>query len=527
MDSLQPNVDEREIFTRGPVVVFKWRNEPGWPVDYASRNVLDVFGYTTDAFVSGEVAYSDLVDSEDLKRVGAEVQAACEAGASEFTHEPYRVRRADGQQIWLFDHTNLIRDEAGEITHFHGYVIDITAQVEAQEENRRLAQQLLQAQKLESLGILAGGLAHDFNNVLTGVMGHAALARFAHEDGRPEQALESMEQVEALSLQAADLCKQLLAYSGRGKFVVRPLDVSRVVREVASMLQVAISKKAELVLELPEGLTAILGDRAQLQQIVMNLLSNASDALGEASGTIQVRVSEREVGAAELAELTPGCGPLEPGRYLSLLVEDDGVGMSAETKERLFEPFYTTKFAGRGLGLAAVLGIIRSHQGGIFLRSREGEGTRFELVFPPCDAPALPDHEPEVSDRPLPKGGGTVLLVDDEAILRQVGGRLLGLLGYEVELAVDGMDALEKLRDHGERYRFVVLDQAMPRLSGRETLQELRQLLPELPVILCSGYNQEQAIDADQEGASLEFLQKPYRLEQLTRAIERATGGSK
>ncbi|MBL4849170.1 MAG: PAS domain-containing protein [Planctomycetes bacterium] len=300
MEPIQTPIDEREIFTSGPVVVFKWRNAPGWPVEYVSRNVSDVFGHPTEAFLRGDIAYSELIHPDDLERVGREVQAACEGDVTAFTHQPYRMRRADGTWIWLYDHTNLVRDAAGVITHFHGYVIDITGQVEAEEENRRLEQQFLHAQKLESLGLLAGGLAHDFNNVLTGILGYAILTKRAQLAGKTEESLEAIGQVEALSLQAAELCRQLLAYSGRGKFVVRPLDLSQAVREVVGMLQMAVSKKTALRLDLPAGLPLVMADLSQLQQVIMNLVGNASDALGEAGGEIRVRISERELRPREL-----------------------------------------------------------------------------------------------------------------------------------------------------------------------------------------------------------------------------------
>jgi PAS domain S-box-containing protein len=514
-------VDEREIFTSGPVVVFKWRNAPGWPVEYCSRNVQDIFGHTAEDFLTGSIAYSDLVHPDDLERVGGEVAHASESGAADFTHLPYRIRRPDGQVMWLHDHTHVIRDDSGAVTHYHGYVFDVTARVEAEEANRRLQQQLLDTQKLESLGLLAGGLAHDFNNVLTGILGHANLARRSLERGAAEESLESIGQIEALSLKVAELCNQLLAYSGRGRFVVQPLDVALVVRELAGMLRVAISKKATLELELAPGLPTVSGDQTQIQQILMNLITNASESLGDEPGTITVRLTLRECDVEELAEVVPGSTQLEPGTYVSLVVEDTGAGMSPETRARLFDPFFTTKFTGRGLGLAAVLGIIRGHHGAILLRSEEGQGSRFELLLPPCDG--APAAAPPPARAAVEEGGhGLVLLVDDEPVVRKVGTKMLELLGYEVRQAHDGAQALERLRGpEGDGFRFVVLDLTMPTLSGVETLRELRQLHPQLPVILSSGFNQEEALGPESDSALVEFLQKPYRLDDLSATIGR------
>jgi PAS domain S-box-containing protein len=514
-------VDEREIFTSGPVVVFKWRNAPGWPVEYCSRNVLDIFGHSADAFVSGSIAYSDLIHPDDLERVGGEVAHASESGAVDFTHLPYRIKRPDGQIVWLHDHTHVIRDGSGAVTHYHGYVFDVTAQVEAEEANRSLQQQLLDTQKLESLGLLAGGLAHDFNNVLTGILGHANLARRALERGATEESLESIGQIEGLSLKVAELCNQLLAYSGRGRFVVQPLDLASVVRELAGMFQVAISKKAALELELAEDVPAVSGDQTQIQQILMNLITNASESLGDEPGRITVRLRLRDCDADALSDLVSGSTQLDPGTYVSLSVEDTGSGMNPETRARLFDPFYTTKFTGRGLGLAAALGIMRGHQGAIRLRSEAGQGSCFELLLPPSDGtPAA--AQPPAPTPPGEGGQGLVLLVDDEPVVRKVGTKMLELLGYEVREAGDGDQALERLRGpDGEAFRFVLLDLTMPTLSGAETLQELRKLHPQLPVILSSGFNQEEAFDPESGPALVEFLQKPYRLDDLSAAIGR------
>jgi len=252
----------------------------------------------------------------------------------------------------------------------------------------------------------------------------------------------------------------------------------------------------------------------------VNLVSNASEALEDAVGRVTLSLSQLELGAEDLELLVAGSAPLAPGPYVVLSVSDTGVGMSEETRERLFDPFYTTKFTGRGLGLAAALGIMRGHQGGIRIETTLGQGSRFELLFPASGQPLS-----EVTRREVPlalegSAEGRVLLVDDEAVVRRVGQELLELLGYEVSLAEDGAEALARLRDE-EPPVFVVLDLTMPNLSGREALRELRRLHPTLPVILSSGFNEEEAVDPEAESGLLEFLQKPYRLEELVAAIAR------
>ncbi|RMG16522.1 MAG: PAS domain-containing hybrid sensor histidine kinase/response regulator [Planctomycetota bacterium] len=525
MEPARNGVDERELFSSGPVVVFKWKNAPGWPVEYASRNVEDVFGYSAEDFLAGKVRYAERIHPDDLERVAGEVAAASASSADEFTHKPYRVRRADGETIWLYDHTHILRDPvSGEPTHYHGYVIDITARVQAEETNRSLREQLLRTQKLESLGLLAGGLAHDFNNILMGILGHANVARHALEkqEAPDPTLLEACEQIEALSRQAGDFCKQLLAYSGQGRLERRPLDLGELVRETAAMLGVALPKAARLELELADSVPPVEGDRVQLQQVLMNLVTNAAEALRRGKGTVRIAVDRVELSLADTEGLVLGSAGLEPGPAVRLCVEDDGVGMNAETRARLFDPFFSTKFTGRGLGLAAVLGIVRSHGGGLRVDSRPGAGTRFSLYFPPAGATPAPVAVPRPPE--LRADGGRVLVVDDEPVVRRVARSMLEILGFEVLEAVDGEEALGFLAGACDDLRLVVLDATMPGLSGLEVLERLRERCPELPVVLNSGFNEAGfEVLAGCEGP-VHFLQKPYTLEELSAVLDELLG---
>ncbi|MCB9634416.1 MAG: PAS domain-containing protein [Sandaracinus sp.] len=508
MQELTQDELARSVFIHGPVVVFRWRNDPGWPVELCTLNVLEVFGHSAEAFLEGRVAYADCVAPEDLARVQEEVVAATNAGLSTFEHEPYRIRRADGSIRWLYDFTRILRDEDGRATHYLGYVIDVTSRVQAQVEKQELERQLLHAQKLESLGVLAGGVAHDFNNLLTGILGQTQLAQLA-VTANPARALEHLREIEALSLRAAEFTRQLLAYTGRGQLVVEPLDLGELARSMFGMLRVLVSKNAQLQIDVEPDVPAMCGDRAQLQQIVLNLVTNASDALGEASGSLRVSV-RRELGPAWEA-----CADVPAGEKVVLEVSDDGCGMDDDARTRLFEPFFTTKATGRGLGLSAVMGIVRGHEGAIHVRSAPGAGTSFLLVFPACD-----EQTPARPSAPAPsvwRGQGVALVVDDEAAVREAACAMLQHLGFTTLAADNGAEALALLETHHATVAMVLLDRTMPVLGGADTMARLRERWPALPVVMTSGFDVGAPTALDKR---TRFLPKPYRLSELRAVLE-------
>jgi PAS domain S-box-containing protein len=374
-------------------------------------------------------------------------------------------------------------------------------------------------QKLESIGVLAGGIAHDFNNLLHVVLGNADIALSRLPKRSP--AREPLEEVVRATIRAADLTRQMLAYSGKGAFVVRHLDLSSEVRELATLLRTAISKQASLVWELASNLPPVNADATQVRQIVMNLITNASDALGEKEGTITLRtgviqrdqLNDARFGIPVAAEEIEAP---EEHPFVFLEVSDTGLGMTPDTLQRIFDPFFSTKFAGRGLGLAAVMGIVRSHQGLIRIRTEPGQGTRFRVLFPAvAGSTSAPEKLPP--GRSDWRGSGTILVVEDEAGVREVAERMLQDFGLETIAAVDGRDALEIMDQVGDSVTAVLLDMSMPRMGGQETFRRLRERRPDLPVIMMSGYT-EQTVAPQFTGSGpglTAFLQKPFLAEDL------------
>lgn len=365
---------ELEIFARGPAVVFCWRNSPGWPVEYASPNVTEVFGYTAERFIDGTVTYAEVIHPEDVDRVTSEVNEGVDRAVGTFVHTPYRIVHADGSARWLYDMAHIVYAEGSvEPTHFIGYVVDITKQIDAEVNQHALEVKLLQSQKLESLGLLASGVAHDFNNFLTGILGEIDLVRLNDGDQESNTA-RALTMIETLALRAAELTRLLLTYTGERKDPPQPVKLDELVREVIDMLSTVLASNASVELDL-SPVEPIVADRAQITQVVMNLLTNASEALEGKPGRIGISVAE-------------GHDPKSQRPFIRMIIEDSGCGMTKKTQSQLFDPFFTTKSNGRGLGMAAVQGILRAHGGDVTVESVLGEGTKFVICLPLKDRAA-------------------------------------------------------------------------------------------------------------------------------------------
>ena len=389
----------------------------------------------------------------------------------------------------------------------------------AEQRRRELELQMLQAQKLESLGLLAGGVAHDFNNLLTAILGNAELARLELKE---HNAAEHVENIVAASTRAADLSSQLLAYSGGAPLMSGPIQLNEIVEEMMRLSNVTISKKARIELRLADELPCVEGDASQLRQVVMNLMTNASEALDDRPGDLAVSTGLIDVSPVELGQYDLG-DEREPGCYAFLDVRDTGCGMDVLTRQRIFDPFFTTKFTGRGLGLAALLGIVRGHSGAIRVRSRPGEGTEVRVLLPVSEsaAPAAANEQPSPEEF---TAQGTILVVDDENSVRTLLARVVSRMGFDVLTASDGGEAVEMHRERADSIDLTLLDLTMPVMGGDEAFEQIVALNPEARVVLCSGYSESSANSRFASRAPDAFLEKPFRIAEVTRLVSEILG---
>lgn len=419
-----------------------------------------------------------------------------------------------GQEVPIADSAAPLREKEGEITGSVWVFRDITLNRQQSAERDRLQVRMQEAQRLESLGLVAGGVAHDFNNLLTAVLGNSQLARTSLPPDSP--AVPFLRAVDEAAGRAADLCHQMLEYAGRQETVFVSIDMNSVVLETVRLIRAALSPNAEIVLQLEPLLPAVHADRTQLQQVVMNLIFNASEALSGQSGTITISTSLATVDHVRLRNAVLGEG-FEPGRYVQLEVRDTGSGMTAETMARIFDPFFTTKFTGRGLGLASVHGISRAHRAPLFVQSRLGAGSTFTVMIPV--AAVEEKIEAAVARRPGVRAEGAVLIVEDEPAVRMIVTRIVERLGLEALAAAGGPDAVNAVAGCRPEPRLILLDVNMPGMDGFATLQALRKMLPSTPVVLVSALPEEAALERFSGEKIAGVLRKPFRPDQLERKI--------
>jgi two-component system cell cycle sensor histidine kinase/response regulator CckA len=410
-----------------------------------------------------------------------------------------------------------VREPDGRISGLIGVAINITDRAAVAREKEKIEQKLREVQQLESLGVLAGGVAHDFNNLLTAILGNASLARLGLPPASPVAG--NIDQIEQASHLAGGLCQQLLAYAGRGRLDPRITDLNAIVHETTDLLRLSVGNHARLGFNLAPNLPPVMADAAQIRQVLLNLVQNAAEAIGRRDGVIGVTTRVQALDAAWLAEASIG-RELPAAAYICLEVTDNGPGLDRATRARIFDPFFTTKGSGRGLGLAAALGIMRSHQGALRLTSEPGQGATFILAFP---VKALPAPKPVTPPARNWRGSGSVLIVDDEPAVRATAAQMIAFFGFTVKQAESGQQALDFLRQRGSRFDLVLLDLTMPGMDGYATFTALRQLQPDQRIVVFSGYS---AQDARQRfaGQNLNgFLQKPFGPDSLCEALREAT----
>jgi PAS domain S-box-containing protein len=407
-------------------------------------------------------------------------------------------RHKDGRLIDVSVTISPIRDNDGAVRGASHVARDIT-------DRKKFQEQLLQTQKLESLGVLAGGVAHDFNNILVGILANSSLLADSLPPENPYA--EPVREIISAAERAAALTRQLLAYAGKGRFVTEDVNLSALIPEIYALVKVTIPPAVQVRLELSDDLPPVEADAGQLQQVIMNLVMNAAEAVGEKPGVVIITTGVEQVGEPAANDWTKD--GLAAGRYVSMEVRDSGCGMDEATLKRIFDPFFTTKFAGRGLGLAAVLGIVHGHKGALRVYSEPGMGSTFKLLFPALARAARPAPAPIAASDAL-SGRGKVLIVDDEKIVRIAAGATLRRHGYEILEAECGRQAIDVFRADHHSIALVLLDLTMPGMTGEEAMRELQSIDRNVPVLLSSGFNEAEAVRRFIGKGLAGFIQKPY-----------------
>ena len=449
-----------------------------------------IFGYTA-AEVRGKPV--SLLIPADREHEEADILERIRRGGRVKHFETIRTRK-DGQRIHVSLTVSPIRDRVGQIVGVSDIARDIT-------ERRAIEEQLRQTQRLESLGVLAGGLAHHFNNLLTGIVGSASLAM---DEDDPMEVRRRLSEILRTGERVALLIRQMLAYAGKGRFVLEPVNLSAEAQEIARLLHASIPENVTLELRLAADLPEVEADRSQIQQIIMNLALNATEAIGARRGTVSITTSARDTDAES---------------QVVLQVTDNGCGMDQETRARIFDPFFSTKFTGRGLGLAAVAGILRAQKGSITVETAPGKGSTFTVVLPAM-AMGRADIDPAVQKEI--RGYGHLLVVDDEELTRNLARFALERCGYTVQLASDGRSAMEAFAAAPGAFSAILLDLAATVGEGGQALDRMQQINPGVRVVLSSRYPEAEARGKFGDRPVAGFLQKPYTATALARKMKQA-----
>jgi PAS domain S-box-containing protein len=481
---------------------------------YNSPAALAIHGYDQEEMINRNIF--DLMHPEDQERIGTEF-AKLLGGPNQQAIVQYRYRSKDGSYSWM---------ECRAVNHLDNPFIngiiaisrDFSARKAEEQKQLEFERNLQQSQKLESLGVLSGGIAHDFNNILAIIMGYCALTKMDYEKTE-----KNIPEIEKAVERAAALCRQMLAYAGKASLTHTQIIMSTLVDEMVSMLKTTIKQNVLIKSELGAGIPAISGDASQIRQIVMNLIINAAEAIGDDQGEIGVSLAKAEI-KAEQTEKDHIGKTIPAGQYICLEVTDNGCGMEEETRRKIFEPFYTTKFTGRGLGMSAVLGIITAHKGALQLESQPGQGTTFKVYLPVH----IGNSETEETHRKAAsapwQGSGTILLAEDEVQVKYIAITLLKKLGFKVIDAANGKEALELYQKNAADITLVVTDIGMPVMNGYELFYKLKQLSPQLPIVISSGFGEGDIALKIPPEKTAGFINKPYNFDKLRDVLRAALG---
>lgn len=492
----------RALVEQIPVVTYVAQLDDRAEAQYVSPQIEAMTGFTPAEWLTPPSRWRLQLHPDDREAVLSELDRSLDQ-RSPFLCD-YRLLKKDGCEIWVREHGVPLNHGSGQPGQFQGVMTDISAQ-------KRLHQEMVRGQKLDALSVLAGGVAHEFNNLLTTVLANAGLALERVNETSP--AHRRIDQIKNAALRAAKLTQSMLAFSGKGQFVIEALDLNELLREIAPLLRTLVTGGAELELNLDAETPLIEADAGQLRQAIVSLVGNASDAVEQGCGVVRLSTGSLSSGSGCLEGLEVGGAPTD-GNCAFVEVSDNGTGMDEATRSKAFDPFFSTKFTGRGLGLASVQGIVRGHGGAIKLETRLGRGTSLRLLFPACEGLVVgAGIEPASAPGRLPRG--KILVVDDDDGVQAVARAMLEAAGLEVLNAGGGDEGLELFKRHSEEISVVLLDMTMPRLGGDEVLEELRRVDPEACVILMSGYTEQRVRRLLGPAGPAGFLRKPFRSEEL------------
>jgi PAS domain S-box-containing protein len=477
-----------------------------------------MFGYTQHEMLGQSMALLMPPDRPDEE---THILDRIKHGENIEHYETTRIRK-NGEVFPVSVTISPIIDKSGTIIGASKFVRDISERKRVEQEKHTLEQQLLHAQKMESLGVLAGGIAHDFNNILAIIVGHCSLAEMD-----AKKAIDHIPKIEKAAQRAAGLCRQMLSYAGKEQFIQKEVNMGELVSDIVTMLKATINQNVIINENLVTDLPVVKADVNQIRQVVINLIINASEAIGNAQGEVNVALTMISV-ISEHQEKDHLGKSIPLGCYACLEVTDNGCGMSEENKQRIFEPFYTTKFTGRGLGMSAVLGIITAHKGTLQLFSEQGEGTTFKVYLPiqADDCTGVISLQQEILSEPW-QGRGTVLLVEDEVAIMPIARAMLEMLGFSIIEAYNGKEALELYQKYSADITLIITDLGMPVMDGYALIRELNKLSPTLPIVVSSGFGEASVRERVTSDCIVGVVNKPYNYDQLRDLLKNVMEGSR
>ena len=510
-----------DIINKSPAVAFLWKNEEDWPVEFVSDNVVGLFGYSAEEFASGKVSYAMTVHPDDLERVAEEVTTfSNDKERTGFVHQPYRIIAKDGTVRWLDDRTYIRKDKKGNITHYEGIVVDITDNIQTAAVLRENEEKLARSKKMESLGLLAGGVAHDLNNVLAGIVSYPELLLL--DLPGDSQFRKAVETIKDSGDRAVAIVQDLLTVARGVATTKEPLNLNDLIGDYLHSPEykklIQFHPTVTIKTNLDSELLNISGSHVHIRKVVMNLVSNASEAI-KGSGNVTISTANRYVD-----KLLKGYDDITVGEFAVLAVSDDGSGISSDDLERVFEPFYTKKVMGRsgtGLGLAVVWNVVQDHKGYIDVISNR-DGTTFELFFPIT--------REEISGKALSmplqdfKGDGQrILVIDDVESQRHISCKMLEAFGYKTKAVSSGEEAIEYLKENTAD--LILLDMIMdPGINGRETYERIKKIHPDQKAIIVSGFAETDDVKETKNLGAGQFIKKPLTLEKIGLAIKEEFG---